>query len=328
VKDSLGLPAPSDVADEKCDDAFINDIQTAEGKKEATYKEQEEMTEKDDQLDGAGKASDTADEVEEKDTIGQISETKEAAENEEKETICQIAETQEVAEKEEKEIIGQISETQETGEKKEKETICQIPETEDMTSENKDALINVRNTADEKQETTEETGEEVKEKNDDKDTDSLRDIRNLAETNKAETVSKTKSTIQEEEKSSNDIVQSPTTQECGDGMTSLYTSIPVMKSDQQNGQERSETNNEYLNSPSSDTTDKPKLVWADEVEKEKSSRGEAYETNLEKAEKVVEEIVIKAEKMMDQVQEKLNKKDTTKSSSESLTEFSKISQES
>merc|ERR1712037_656613 len=73
--------------------------------------------------------------------------------------------------------------------------------------------------------------------------------------------------------------------------------------------------------PSLDMSEKTELVWADEVEREKN---EAYEMNIEKAEKVVEEIVLKAEKVMDQVQEKLNKSDTTKASTESLTEFSKI----
>merc|ERR1712088_1008378 len=66
-------------------------------------------------------------------------------------------------------------------------------------------------------------------------------------------------------------------------------------------------------------------MGADEVEREKN---QAYEMNIERAEKVVEEIVLKAEKVMDQVQEKLNKSDTTKASTESLTEFSKITQES
>merc|ERR1712130_19660 len=50
--------------------------------------------------------------------------------------------------------------------------------------------------------------------------------------------------------------------------------------------------------PSLDTSEKTELVWADEVEREKN---EAYEMNIEKAEKVVEEIVLKAEKEMVQV---------------------------
>merc|ERR1719495_2519281 len=78
-------------------------------------------------------------------------------------------------------------------------------------------------------------------------------------------------------------------------------------------------------SPSFDTSEKTELIWADEVEREKN---QAYEMNIERAEKVVEEIVLKAEKVMDQVQEKLNKSDTTKASTESLTEFSKITEES
>merc|ERR1712212_52056 len=47
--------------------------------------------------------------------------------------------------------------------------------------------------------------------------------------------------------------------------------------------------------PSLDTSEKTELVWADEVEREKN---EAYEMNIERAEKVVEEIVLKAEKVM------------------------------
>merc|ERR1712080_334841 len=74
--------------------------------------------------------------------------------------------------------------------------------------------------------------------------------------------------------------------------------------------------------------EKSNFIWADEVETERGIESEPCDINIEKAEQIVEEIVMKAEKVMDQVQGKLQDDEAKKSSTESLTEFSKISQES
>merc|ERR1712076_207835 len=73
------------------------------------------------------------------------------------------------------------------------------------------------------------------------------------------------------------------TKECEDGMKGWDRSIGSMLLSTES-QEQQEGNNIQAGSIS---PQKPALIWADEVEKEK--RDEAYQINLEKAEKVVEE---------------------------------------